>query len=163
MNLLPDPAQVVYSLVAFFVLLAVLARFGYPPIVKMLEERQAKIRESIEKAEETRIEAERLLDEYKKQIGDARAEAHAITDQGKKVAETMKADIVAKAQEEASALIDKAKEEIDGQKRKALDELQERVADLTVSVAGRVVGKALTEADHKRLIEEYLAEIGSAQ
>ena len=153
----------VYSAIAFFILLALLSKLAFPPVLKMLEERQTKIRESIEKAEETRMEAERLLEEYKKQIAEARSEAHEIVEQGRKVGETMKEDIVAKAREESAAMLAKAKEEIGAEKRKAMDELQEKVAELTVSAAGRVVGKALTEADHKRLIEDYLQEIGSAQ
>lgn len=162
-NLIPNWGQMAYSAFAFFVLLLLLSRFAFPPVIKMLDERQAKIRESIEKAEETRMEAERLLEEYKKQIADARAEAHGIVEQGRKVGETMKDDIVVKAREEAASMLEKAKEEIVAEKRKAMDELTGHVADLTISAAGRVVGKALTEADHKRLIEEYLQEIGSAQ
>ncbi|RJQ55064.1 MAG: ATP synthase F0 subunit B [Actinobacteria bacterium] len=160
MELLPDPAQVIYSTIAFFVLLALLWRFAFPPVVGMLDKRQATIKESLERAEETRVEAQRLLAEYKKQLAEARAEAQAITEQGRKVGESMKEDIVTKARQEATALIAKATEEIAAEKRKALDEVTERVAGLTVAAAERVVAKALDEADHKRLIEEYVAEIG---
>ncbi len=163
MELVPNVAQLIYSTIAFLVLLALLSRFAFPPIVDMLEKRQATIKESLERAEETRVEAERLLGEYKKQIAKARAEAHTITEQGKKVGESMKDDIVGKAREEATALVEKAREEIAAEKRKALDDLTERVADLTVAAASRVVSKTLDEADHKRLIEEYLAEIGPAK
>lgn len=162
-NLIPDPGQMIISAAAFFILLGLLSKFAFPPVIKMLDERKQKIRESIEKAEETRMEAERLLEEYKKQIADARAEAHGIVEQGRKVGETMKDDIVAKAHEEAAAMISKAREEIGAEKRKAMDELTGHVAELTVSAAGRVIGKSLNEADHKRLIEEYLSEIGSAK
>lgn len=162
-NLIPNWGQMIYATIAFFILFAILSKFAFPPVVKMLEDRQAKIRESIEKAESTRMEAERLLEEYKKQIADARAEAHGIVEQGRKVGETMKDDIVTKARDEATVMIAKAREEIGAEKRKAMDELTGHVAALTVSAAGRVVGKSLSEADHKRLIEEYLQEIGSAQ
>ncbi len=162
-NLIPDLGQMIVSAIAFFILLGLLSKLAFPPVLKMLEERQKKIRDSIEKAEETRMEAERLLAEYKKQLADARAEAHSIAEQGKKVGESMKEDIVAKAREEAQVMIAKATEEIGAEKRKAMEELQEGIAALTVAAASRVVAKELTEADHKRLIEEYVAEIGSAE
>lgn len=160
-NLLPNWGQMVYSVFAFLILFGLLSKLAFPPVIKMLEERQTKIRESLEKAEGTRMEAERLLQDYKQQLAEARAESHKITEQGKKLGESMKADIVAKAHEEAEAMITKAKGEIDAETRKALEGLQERVADLTISAAGMVVGKTLDEADHKRLIEEYVAQIGS--
>lgn len=162
-NLLPDWGQMIYSVIAFFILFALLAKFAFPPVVRMLEERQAKIKESIEKAEQTRMEAERLLEEYKEQLAEARAEAAGIVEQGRTVGDSVKEEIVAKARDEAAAMVDKARDEITAEKRKAMDELKEHVADLTIAAAGRVVGKSLDEADHKKLIEEYLSQIGSAQ
>ena len=80
----------------------------FPPITNMLDKRAETIRESLEKAEETRVEAERLLDEYKQQMAEARGEAAKVIEQGRKVADAMKDDIVAKANEEAAGVIAKA-------------------------------------------------------
>jgi len=145
------PPQVVWLVITFVVLYFIMSKVAMPAISGTLEKRQATIKESLERAEQTRVEAERLLGEYKQQLTEARSEAHSITEQGRKVGESMKEEIVAKAREEAAAMIAKAKDEISAEKRKALDEVTERVADLTIAAASRVVGKALDEEEHKRL------------
>jgi F-type H+-transporting ATPase subunit b len=127
----------------------------------MLDERAARIKDSLEKAEQTRVEAERLLDEYKQQLAEARQESTRVIEQGRKIAEAMKEEIVAKANEEREALLIRAREEIQGEKRTAMAELQAQVADLSVAVAGRLIGETLSVDDHKALIEKFVAEVGS--
>lgn len=157
----PMQPEIFYSLAAFAVLLFLLARFAFPPIVAMLEKREQAIRESVTKAEETRIEAERLLEDYKKQIAQARQEATRIIEQARKVAEDAKAKVEASAQEEAAKTLARAREEIEAEKKKAFIELQERVADLSVGAASRVIEKSLSKQDHLKLIEDYIAQVGA--
>jgi F-type H+-transporting ATPase subunit b len=159
--IIPLTAELLVSLVSFGVLFILLWKFALPPITRMLDERAAKIKDSLEKAEETRVEAERLLDEYRSQLAEARLEANRVIEQGRKVAETMKEEIVAKANEERESMLARAREEIQGEKRAAMAELQAQVADLSVAVAGRLIGSTLTAADHKALIEKSIAEVGS--
>jgi F-type H+-transporting ATPase subunit b len=159
--IIPYTSELLVSLVSFAVLFIVLWKFALPPITGMLDERATKIRESLEKAEETRVEAERLLDEYKEQLAEARLEANRVIEQGRKVADSMKDEIVAKANEERESMLTRAREEIQGEKRTAMAELQAQVADLSVAVAGRLIGSTLSAADHKALIEKYVAEVGS--
>jgi F-type H+-transporting ATPase subunit b len=149
------------NVVAFLVLFVALAKFAFPPVTKMLDERANKIRESLEKAEDTRVEAERLLEEYKQQMAEARGEATQVIEQGRKVAESMKAEILAKAKEEAEAEKVKAIAAINAEKEAAMAELKGEVADLSVAVAGKIIGSSLTKADHAALIDKYLAEVGS--
>ncbi|MDI6901205.1 MAG: F0F1 ATP synthase subunit B [Anaerosomatales bacterium] len=159
--LIPKAPEILVSLVSFLVLLVVLGKFAFPPVMRMLDERAEKIRESLEKAEETRVEAERLLEEYKQQMAEARTEASSIIEQGRKVAENMKAEIVAQAREEADAEKRKAIEAIQSEKTAAMAELQGQVAELSVAVAGKIIGSSLEAKDHEALIERYLAEVGS--
>ena len=100
------------------------------------------------------------MDEYKKQMAEARLESGRIVEQGRKVADSMKDDIVAKANEEAVNMIAKAKESIDAEKRAAMAELQASVADLSIAVAGKVIGKSMTVEDHAELIRQAMAEVG---
>jgi len=160
-KIIPLTSELLVSLVSFGVLFVLMWKFALPPITKMLDERADKIRESLEKAEETRVEAERLLDEYKAQLAEARLESNRVIEQGRKVAESIKDEIVAKANEEREAILVRAREEIQGEKRVALAELQAAVADLSVAVAGRIIGTTLSAADHAALIEKYVAEVGS--
>lgn len=160
--ILPKAPEVFYSLAAFLVLFVVLGKFAFPPIVGMLEKREETIRGAIEKAEETRVEAERLLGDYKQQLAEARQEATQIVDQARKLGEDAKAKIDADAREEAAKLLARAREEIEAEKKKALIELTQKVADLSIGAASRVVSKSLTKDDHKTLIDEYIASVGSA-
>jgi F-type H+-transporting ATPase subunit b len=160
-KIIPLTSELLVSLVSFAVLFVVMWKFALPPITKMLDERADKIRESLEKAEETRVEAERLLDEYKAQLAEARLESNRVIEQGRKVAESIKDEIVAKANEERESILARAREEIQGEKRVAMAELQASVADLSVAVAGRIIGTTLSAADHASLIEKYVAEVGS--
>ena len=160
--IIPQLPEALYSLAAFLVLFIVLAKFAFPPILGMLEKREETIRESIEKSEETRVEAERLLQDYKQQLDEARGEAAQIVEQARKLGEDAKAKIEADAREEAAKMLARAREEIDSEKEKALIELKEKVADLSVGAAGRVVEKTLSAEDHKKLIEDYIAQVGTA-
>lgn len=159
--IIPKTYEMLVNVIAFIVLFVVMAKFAFPPMTKMLDERANKIRESLEKAEQTRVEAERLLDEYKQQMAEARTEATQIIEQGRKVAESMKAEIVAKAKDEADAERAKAVEAIKAEKAAAVAELKSEVADLSVAVAGKIIGSSLSKADHEALIDKYLAEVGS--
>jgi F-type H+-transporting ATPase subunit b len=160
-QIIPLTAEVAVSAVSFLVLLVIMWKFALPPITNMLDERAAKIKDSLEMAEQTRVDAERLLEEYKGQLAEARLESNRVIEQGRKVADTMKAEIVAKANEERESMLARAREEIEGQKKAAMAELQASVADLSVAVAGRIIGKTLSTADHAALIDKYVAEVGS--
>lgn len=160
-KILPLGVELYANLAAFLVLFVLLWKFAFPPITKMLDERSDKIRESIEKAEETRVEAERLLEEYRQQMAEARQEAAKVIEQGRVVAENMKAEIMAKAREEAEAEKAKALEAIKAEKNAAMAELQSSVADLSVAVAGKILGEKMDVKAHEALIDRYIAEVGS--
>ncbi len=157
----PNPADIWPTIVAFIILFVVLYKFAFPSILSMLDKRSEAIKESLTKAEETKVEAERLLEEYKVQMAEARAEAGKIIAQSRKVSETMQAEMKVKAEEQAAAIIAKAKQALESEKKAAMVELQGAIADIAVGAAGRVIGEKLTVEDHAKLIDTYLAEMGS--
>jgi F-type H+-transporting ATPase subunit b len=159
--IIPGTTEMFINIIAFLILAVVMGKFAFPPITKMLDERATKIRESLEKAEDTRVEAERLLEEYKVQMAEARSEATKVIEQGRKVAESMKTEILAKAREEAEAEKTKAIEAIQAEKISAMAEIKGEVADLSVAVASKIIGSTLSKSDHEALINKYLAEVGS--
>jgi F-type H+-transporting ATPase subunit b len=156
----PNPANIWPTWLAFGILFFLLYKFAMPAILGMVDARAARISESLEKAEETKVEAERLLEDYKKQMAEARGEAAKVIEQGRKVAETMKEEIVAKANEEAAGIVAKAHEVMDAERKAAVAELQGEVASLSVAVAGKLIGQKLSAEDHAKLIEQYVAEVG---
>jgi F-type H+-transporting ATPase subunit b len=155
----PEINQMLWSFGAFIILLVLLGRFAFPPLLKMLKEREETIKQSLDKAEQTRDQAEQLMNDYKKQMAEARKEAQVIIEQGKKLAESMKEDIVKEAQAEASKTIERARQEINREKEKAFEELQSKMADMVVLTSTKVVGRSLDSADHLRLIKESLQEV----
>ena len=160
-SVVPVLAEVWPSIIAFLILFFLLKKLAFGPIGNMLDKRADTIRESLQRAEETKVEAERLLEEYKVQMAEARAEAGKVIEQGRKVADSMKEEIVAKANAEAAEMLVKAREAIESEKKAAMAELQASVADLSVAVAGKLIGEKLSAADHAALIDRYLSEVGS--
>ncbi len=159
--LIPKPAEFIPAIVSFLIVLFILSKFAWPAITAMLDQRAENIRESLERAEQAKIDAERLLEEYKVQIAEARKEANVILAQAKSAADSTLAEASAKAQADAEALVEKARAAIEGEKRAAIADLQRSVADISVSVAGKLIGSELSPADHEAVIAKYLAESGS--
>lgn len=156
----PNPADIWPTFIGFAILFFVLSKFAFPMVLKMIDERADNIRESLEKAEQTKVDAERLLEDYKQQMAEARGEAAKVIEQGRKVAESMKDEIVAKANEEAAGIVAKAREAMEAEKAAAVASLQGEVAEISVAVAGKLIGQRLSAEDHAKLIERYVAEVG---
>jgi F-type H+-transporting ATPase subunit b len=159
--IIPKLQELIPALVSFLVILFVASKFVWPPITNALDERATNIRESLERAEAARIEAERLLDEYKQTMADARKEAGAILQQAKQAAEATRAEGITKTQGEIDEMLVKARESIEGERRAAIASLQASVADLSVAVAGRLIGSELSPEAHRAVIEKYISEAGS--
>jgi F-type H+-transporting ATPase subunit b len=159
--LLPKLGEWIPMLLAFLILWFVLAKFGWPAFMGMIDKRTATIKDSLERAETAKIESERLLEENRLQLEEAKKQAAQIIADAKTTGDTVRAEMMAQAQEDARLLVEKARDVIETEKRAAIAQLQSSVADLSVSVAGRLIGQDLSDADHRRLIEHYLTEAGS--
>lgn len=155
----PEPGLMIWTVISFALLFLVLAKVGYRPLMDIIKKREDGIRESIDDAERTRTEAERLLEDYKKQLAQARKEAERIVEEAKKRGERVRAEIVEKAEKEAQLVLDKASQEAKRQRDQAMADLRARVGDLAILAASRVVAKSLSKEDHLKLIEESIAEV----
>lgn len=159
--ILPDMNEFIPMLVAFLIVLAVLAKFGWPIFDRIVTNREDAIKDALTKSEEARIESERLLEEYREQLAQARQEAAAIVAEAKQNGEAVRADITAKAQAEANDIVAKARVQIEAEKKAAIAELQASVADLTVATMAKVIGEDFTTEDHRKLIEASVAKAGN--
>ena len=159
--ILPDMNEFIPMLIAFVVIAIILAKFGWPMFEGMLEKREKTIAEALQKSEEARIESERVLAEYQKQLSDAKAQAAKIVADAKETGEAVRADITKQAQEESAAMIEKARAAIEAEKQTAMNDLRNSVADLSVDVASRLVANDLSDDEHRKIIERYLNEAGS--
>ncbi|WP_139653575.1 F0F1 ATP synthase subunit B [Raoultibacter phocaeensis] len=159
--ILPNMAEFIPMLVCFIILCVVLGKLGWPAFAAMLDKREKTIKDSLEKSEAARIESERLLEEYKQQLAEAKTQAAQIVADAKKTGESVKADITTKAQEEATDMIAKAKAAIESEKKAAIAELQSSVADTSIAVASRLIGSDLNDDEHRAIVERYVNEAGS--
>jgi len=155
-----EPGLIVWTLISFFLLLILLAKLAYPQILKGLRKREETIQQQLEEAKKTRQEAANLLEDYKHQLAEARTEAQKIINEGKELGENVRKEILQKAQQESNQMVKRAQEEIELQKQKAILELQERIADLAIMAASKVIHKSLNPEDHRRLVEEYVSKVG---
>jgi len=148
----------VAQIINFSLLMVLLSTLLYKPVVKMLDERAKRIRESLQKAEEVKREAERTEQQFDARIQEARQEGQGIMAQATKTGERLIEEARQKARQEGEALLVRARSEIEMERDRAIIELQQRFADLTVLAASKVIGKSLDKDAHARLIEEVLKE-----
>ena len=159
--ILPQMDEFIPMLVAFIILLIILGKFGWPAFDAVLKKREETIRDSIERSEEARIESERVLEQNRAELADAKQLAADIVAQARKSGEAVRDEITQKAQADAEAMMEKARLTIEQERELTAAELQRSVADLSVSVAGRLIGSDLTDEEHRQLIERYVKEAGS--
>jgi F-type H+-transporting ATPase subunit b len=148
------------QIVNFVLLLVLLRMFLYKPIVGMLDRRSEKIKTDLQEAEEARSKAEAAKQEYEEQLEEAREERRSIVAQATEQAEKMREDILAKARAEAQEIVTKTQDEVEYERRQALLGAQDQIADLAIAAAGKVIGESLDEKAHRRLIQEFIAEVG---
>jgi F-type H+-transporting ATPase subunit b len=159
--IIPETNELVYSIIAFGVLIFLFLKFAYPAVQKGMEARTQRIREDLETAEKAKTDAEGALDEYKKQLSNAKAEAEKIVDEARKQGEKVKADMLAKANDEVAELKSKANADIESARTAALASLQGSVADIAIELAEKVVEKNLDRDTNKRLIDSFITKVGS--
>lgn len=154
-----DPGLFVWTILTFLLLVFVLAKFAWKPLLKMLQDREDMVRSSIEDAEKAKSELERLNEESEAIMAKARSEAQSILADGKAAAEKVKDDIIAKSKEQANKIREDAGNQIQVEKDKAISEIKKEVVNLTLSVAEKLIQKNLSDADNKSLIEESLKKV----
>lgn len=159
--LIPDMNEFIPMLVAFILILIILAKFGWPVVDNIVTKRENTIKEALKKSEEAQIESERVLAEYRDQLAEAKTQSAQIVADARATGEAVKAEITEKAQAEATEMIAKAKVAIEAEKKQAIADLQASIADTSVDVAARLIGEDLTEGEHRAIIERYVREAGS--
>ena len=159
--LVVHPFWVLVSIVNFLVLLYLLRRFMWGPIMSTLDRRAAKIREGLELTESARREREQLKQEVEKVLGEARREAAAIAERTTKAAEAAAADIRIQAKAEADRIREKGRTDAQHLHDQALAQLRSEVASMVVLAASRILGREISADQHRALIERSLEEAGT--
>jgi F-type H+-transporting ATPase subunit b len=153
------PGLMIWTIVCFLITLFVLKRFAFGPIQKMIDERRARIRESIEEAERARAEARRMLEEHRALIGRARQEAEEIRQDVRADAEKLRRRATEEIEADRQRRLDETKRQIEAETQRALSQIRVEVAELTLIATAKVTGKVLDADDQRRLIDDAIADL----
>lgn len=160
-DLYPHWPELVVGAIAFAILFFFMWKWVLPRINTLLEERRQKIQGELERAEQTRTEADGILTEYRQQLAGAREESGRIIEEARRTAEQLRNDLQGKAEEEAQATVARAQDEIRAERDRVFQDLRTQVAEIAVDLAGRVVGESLDASSHERLIDRYIDEVAA--
>jgi len=149
----------VAEVIAFLVMIGILARWVYPRVLAAAEARQRQVAEQLTAAEKARAEAEERLKQADAELRDARRQAAEIIEGANRTAELLRADLRAQAEEEAKRIVENARRDIEAERQKALQSVRSQVADLVVAATERVVGESLDGERHRHLIEKAITEV----
>ncbi len=155
----PNVGLMIWTLIAFGITLYLLNKLAFPRISAQLDKRQRAIEESIDTAERTKAEAEEILAEYRQRLAEARTQAEEIVARARKAAETTQEEGLAQARIQREEMMEQTRRDIEAETRRAIQEIRNEVADLTVMATEKVTRKTLTEDDQRRLVEEALSEL----
>jgi len=154
-----DIGLLIWTWASFFLLLYVLSRFAYRPLMFLVAKREKRIKESLREAEKAKKQAEAISGERERALMEAQNQASEIIARARDSAESEKRRIMNDTREEANRMLNKAEEEIRREKRQALSELSDTVADLAIGAAERIVKASLDGDTHRRLIDEVIEEL----
>jgi F-type H+-transporting ATPase subunit b len=155
----PNLGLMIWTLLVFGITMYVLSKVAFPKIQEALDKRANAIRESIEQAEKSREEADKLHEEYRGRLREARQQSDDIVARARKAADAAKAQAAEEGREKREELLAAARRDIEAETRRSLERIRKEVADLTVLTTEKVTRKSLTGDDQKRLIDEALAEV----
>jgi F-type H+-transporting ATPase subunit b len=155
----PGVGLMIWTLVAFGLTFYLLRRLAFPRIQAALDKRQRAIEEAIDESERAKAEAGKLLDEYRERLREARTQSEDIVVRARKAAEEHQREALEAGRKQREELLDQTRRDIEAETRRAIQEIRNEVADLTVLATEKVTRKALDEADQRRLVEEALGEL----
>jgi F-type H+-transporting ATPase subunit b len=149
-----------WTLIVFAVLVFVLGRFAWGPILSAVEAREKGIQSAIDAAAKQNAEAARLLEEHREQLADARRQANELIAEGKAAGDNLRKEIEEKARAEAQGIAERARVEIERERDAALDVLRREAVDLALAAASRLIQENLDQAKDRALAEQYLSDLG---
>jgi F-type H+-transporting ATPase subunit b len=152
---------VIVELITFLAMLAILARYVYPEVVRRAEARQQLIAQQLKDAEQSRAEAEARLKDAEAKLAEARKTAQDIVDAANKSGDQLRQEMRQKAEDEAKRLTESARKEIEAERDRAVQSVRSEVADMVVLATEKVIGETLDDPKHRQLIERAIAEVAS--
>jgi F-type H+-transporting ATPase subunit b len=160
-SLLDLSASFIAEVIAFVLMILVLGRWAFPVVIRVAEERQRLIGEQLAAAERARQEAEERLRAAEASLQEARGRAAEVIEGAGRSAEQLRAELRARAEEEARRIAESARRDIEAERQQAIDSVRGQVADLVVAATEKVVGETLDDKRHRALIDRAIAQVGT--
>ncbi len=154
-----EPGLLIWTIITFVCLLVVLRLVAWKPLLSALEQRETTIRNSLDEAQQAREEAQRLMAENQRILADANRESARILEQGREEAERLRASLTEQAQADAARLVEDARRDIQRERQLAVQDLKATAAELTLAATGQLLGRSVSDDDHRRLVSEFLDHI----
>jgi F-type H+-transporting ATPase subunit b len=158
-----DTSLFVSTLVLFALFAFVLAKFGWGPLLRMIDLREKAIRDGVESAERANTEAQGLLDQHREMLRDAAREREELVKRAQQEAERLRSELQAKARADAEALVQRARDQVRQETAQAVLELRAQVADIAVEAAAKIVKSSLSPEAQRKLVDDYIAALPRAQ
>ena len=159
--IIPESKEIVWGSISFVILFILMWKLAYPGIKKGMEARTNRIRQNLDDAERVKSEAESVLEEYQRQLDDARNESNRIIEEARQTADQLRRDLMQRAEAEVAELRQRTREEIAAAQERATADLQSRVGTMAIELAEKVVEANLDREANLRLIEGFISSVGS--
>ena len=156
---LPEPAELVGGALAFLFVAGLLGWLVWPKIRDAVQKREQTIQGQFEDAERAKAEAETARRNYESSIADAKGEANRIIEEARQSADQVRKDLIAKAEADAAAITARAQEQIEGERQRTMQELQGSIADISIELAERVVGRSLDAPAQREMVDAYIRDV----
>ncbi len=157
--IVPEANEIIWGSIAFVVLFIALKKKAYPEVKKGMEARTERIRNTLAEADEAKEEAQSVLDDYRRQLNDAKNESARIIEEARQAADKIRQDLRKQAEDEVAEIKQRAQDDITAQANRAMADLQARVSLMVIELAEKVVEKNLDRDANKALIERFIREM----
>lgn len=161
--ILPAMSEFVYAVLAFMILLALMYWKAFPAVKKAMDSRSDRIRENLDEAERNKAEANRILEDYQRQLADAKNESARIIEEARQTAEQLRKDLMARAESEVAEFRTRANEEITAAQARAVADVQGQIKTLAVEAAQMVVQRNLDRETNEALVEQFINQVGATR
>jgi F-type H+-transporting ATPase subunit b len=159
----PDPGLYIWTIITFVILVALLAKFAWRPLLEALDTRQATIRKSLDDARQAKVELERLNAESAKILAEARGQADLILTRTRTDAEQLREELKQRARAEAAGIVKNAERQIEMETARALQQIRHEAVDISVAIASRLLQRNVTREDNERLIEDTFKQLETSR
>lgn len=159
----PDIGVIFWTVVTFLVVLFILGKFVWKPIIRAIDERERSIKEDIEKAQKSREEAEKFITRQKELLEEARKESSAMIEEGKRAAEKVKTDMLEQAKRVEREIVEQGRKKVEQEARNAIQGIKEQTADLAIAAAKKLIISSMGEKEQKKLVEDYIKELSEKE